>query len=169
MGNCFLGQGLQINGIVFLSPREALPFLEGEAVLVDLRLDREKSGREFKVKTVVRLPFPELTEKLSTLPRDRPLIFGDSVGVNSKEAARLLLERGYESVAVLNGGMIDWQRDRMPTFIDRDEELVGSCTCRPTIPPIVGDGPRGRHDCRRGVPRVGSLRQGSACWHPWRP
>jgi rhodanese-related sulfurtransferase len=108
MGNCFLGHGLQIDGIVFLAPREALPFLEGEAVLVDLRLDREKSGREFQVTTVLALPFPELVAKLSTLPRDRPLIVADSVGVNSKEAARLLMDHGYE----------------------RDEELVGSCTCR---------------------------------------
>ena len=99
-------------------------------MLVDLRLDREKSGREFRVRTVVRLPFPELASNLDTLPRDRPLIFGDSVGENSKAAARLLLERGHPSVAVLNGGMIDWQRDRMPTLVDQDEELVGSCTCR---------------------------------------
>ena len=37
MGTCFAGHGLCINGMLFLSPREALPFLESEAILVDIR------------------------------------------------------------------------------------------------------------------------------------
>ncbi len=130
MSDSFDGHGLRIDGLVFLSPREALPFLEGEAILVDLREGREINGRMFNVKNLIALPYRELANQVAMLPRDRPLILADCVGLNSKEALRFLLEQGYEAVAVLNGGMIDWLGDRLPTVIDRDEELAGSCTCR---------------------------------------
>jgi len=42
--NVFSGHGLLINGLVFLSPKEALPFLEGDAILVDLRSGLGRNG-----------------------------------------------------------------------------------------------------------------------------
>lgn len=130
MGDCFAGRGLRIDGLVHLSPREALPFLEDGAILVDLREGLERNGRGFKVKNLVVLPYRELAAAMDTLPRGTPLILADCVGLKSKDALRYLVEHGYESVASLNGGMVDWQGDGLPTIIDREEELAGSCTCR---------------------------------------
>lgn len=130
MENCFAGHGLLIDGIVFLSAREALPFLEKDAILVDLRDDFEKSGREFQVGNLIALPYSNLLDDFEELPRDRSLILADNVGLRSKDAVRFLKERGYESIASLNGGMVDWAREGMPTAIDRDQELIGECSCK---------------------------------------
>jgi rhodanese-related sulfurtransferase len=131
MSNCLTGHGLYIDDIVFLSPREALPFLEGEAILVDLRPEHERSGREFGVRTVVSLPFEELAGQYEALlPHDRPLILADAAGVHVKKAIRLLQAQGYEEIAALNGGMVDWQGDGLPLCVDRGEQLTGSCTCQ---------------------------------------
>ena len=130
MGDSFAGHGLRIGGLVYLSPREALPFLDDGAILVDLREGLERNGRAFKVKHLVTLPYREFTVAFATLPRDRTLILADCVGLKSKHALRFLVEHGYESVACLNGGMTDWLGDGLPTIIDHEEELTGSCTCR---------------------------------------
>lgn len=128
--NVFDGCGMLINGLVYLSPKEALPFLEADAVLVDLRSGLGRNGREFKVKNVLLLPFAELEVRLDTLPRDRPLVLADYVGLRSKEAAEILKSRGFESIASLRGGMVDWIDAGMPIAYDRDEELTGQCACQ---------------------------------------
>jgi rhodanese-related sulfurtransferase len=130
MSSPFHGQGLLINGVVFLSPREALPLCEAGAVMVDLRLESERNGRAFALPAVIERPYLELAAALDELPRDRPLILADCVGIRSKAAVPLLCEHGFETLAVLNGGMVDWDRDGMPIVLDRDAQLTGSCTCQ---------------------------------------
>jgi rhodanese-related sulfurtransferase len=128
--NCFAGHGLFINGIVFLSPKDALPFLEADAILVDLREGLERNGREFKVNNVILMPHRGFKAEFESLPKDRALILACCVGLESKDGVRFLLAHGYASVASLNGGMIAWEEDGMPTVIDRGEELAGGCACQ---------------------------------------
>jgi rhodanese-related sulfurtransferase len=130
MNNSFSGHGLLIDGFVYLSPTEALPFLEDEAILVDLREGEERNGRSFAVGNVILMPFRSLESEFPSLPKDRPLILADCVGLKSKKGIYLLRDRGYDSLASLIGGMVDWERDGMPTVIDRDEELAGGCACK---------------------------------------
>jgi rhodanese-related sulfurtransferase len=130
LSNQFAKTGLHIDGIDFLLPREAGIFLEGDAILIDLREGLEKNGREFNVKNLISLSYLKLQSEFSSLPKDRPLIVADCVGVHSKEVVRFLLAQGYESVASLIGGMVDWEKDGMPVVVDPDEELTGQCGCR---------------------------------------
>jgi len=130
MNGGFSHYGILIGGIRFLSPQEALALLsERKAVLLDIRDEFEMNGRTFTVPEVIRLAHQRPDEEFLALPKDRPLIVADCVGQLSKDKARLLLAHGYD-VAVLNGGMIDWERSGMPVAIDRDAELVGSCICQ---------------------------------------
>ncbi len=130
MKDYFSGHGILIDGVIFLSPKDALPFLERDAVLVDLRDEFETNGRTFTVPHIIHIAHQQPDAEFLTLPKDRPLILADCVGQESKLRARFLIANGYEAVAVLNGGMIDWERDGMPAAINRDEELVGSCICQ---------------------------------------
>jgi hypothetical protein len=84
MSSPFKGHGLFINGIVFLSPREALPFLMNGAVLVDLRDGLERNGREFSVPCVRLLPWSDFEAQIPTLPKDTPLILADCAGLMAK-------------------------------------------------------------------------------------
>ena len=128
--NSFSGHGLNINGIIFLSPKDALPFLEADAILVDLREGLERNGREFKVNNVILMPHRSFKDEFGSLPKDRSLILACCVGLESRDAVRLLMAHGYTSVASLNGGMIAWEQDGAPTVIDRGEELAGGCACQ---------------------------------------
>lgn len=130
MENAPAGRGMLIDGLVYLSPKEALPFLEAGAILVDLREGEERNGRSFGAGNVILLPFRSLEVDFPSLPKDRLLILADCVGLKSKQGLYFLRDRGYELIASLIGGMVDWEQDGMPTVIDRDEELSGGCACK---------------------------------------
>ncbi len=130
MSCAFDGQGLVIEGLKFLTPEEALAFLEDDAILVDLRDEIWKNGRTFDVKHLISLPYKSLQTEFNTLPQDRLLILADYVGIYSKESIRFLRDKGYFSVASLIGGIVEWVNDGIPTKINHDEELVGGCACQ---------------------------------------
>jgi len=116
--------------LTFLSPQEALPLLLEGAILVDLRDDYYKNGRTFAVPQTISIYYKDFTGKYLELPHDRMLILADYVGLHSKEIGYFLLSHGYDQVASLVGGIVDWEKDGMPTIIDNAEELAGSCVCQ---------------------------------------
>jgi len=127
---CFSSKGLLIAGMIHLSGSEALEVAQNGGLLIDLRAPIETDYKKFDVPEVLYLPAPELKTRLAELPRDRPVIIADSVGLGSKAAVRDLMDRGFDNVANLNGGILDWEHDGMPIIIDQSKKLSGSCTCR---------------------------------------
>lgn len=130
MGNYFQGKGLRIGDIVHLSGSEALEEARKGALFIDLRLTIETDYKKFDVPEVLYLQSEELASRLSEIPRDRPVIVADSVGLKSREVVEFLIKQGYINMANLNGGILDWERDGLPVIIDPDKQLSGSCTCR---------------------------------------
>ena len=45
------------------------------------------------------------------------------------ERLSFLQENGYTNVANLNGGLVDWDKDKLPMKVDKYAELSGSCAC----------------------------------------
>jgi len=37
--------------------------------------------------------------------------------------------KGFENIANMAGGMVEWERDGLPLKIDKTERLSGSCAC----------------------------------------
>jgi rhodanese-related sulfurtransferase len=130
MTDYFKNRGLRIEGMVHISGAEALSEIRNGALLVDLRAPIETDYKKFDVPEVLYIPAPEFNVRQGELPRDRPLIIADSVGLGSKAAVRDLTARGFTNVANLNGGILDWEHDGMPIRIDQSKKLSGSCTCR---------------------------------------
>jgi rhodanese-related sulfurtransferase len=126
----FAGKGLRIAGLVHLSGSEARQAARDGALLVDLRPAIESDYKKFDVPEVRYIPFEEIGDRIAEIPRDRPVIVADSVGLRSKDAVKYLLEQGFTNVANLNGGILDWERDGMPIIVDLNKQLSGSCTCR---------------------------------------
>ena len=88
-------------------------------------------GRTFYTRiNIIYIPRSEFEEQLIKIPKDKPVILADNVGVAGKEIALFLLEQGYTQVACLNGGIIDWTRDNMPLKTDRSYILTGQCACQ---------------------------------------
>jgi rhodanese-related sulfurtransferase len=117
-------------GILKLSPREAKAFLSGGALLVDLREAYETNFRVFEVEEAIYLPWTTFASGFEALPRDRALILADAAGLYGKEAATLLRGSGYSNLAIMVGGMIDWDREGLPVKKDLDFELSGQCACK---------------------------------------
>jgi len=130
MGESFAHQGLFIRGLIHLSPREALADIELGALLVDVREDYMVAMKAFDVPNLHLLPFSRFQADFEELPRDRPLILADAVGLYSREAAAILLARGYAEVASLNGGISSWEDDHLPLRVDPANLLQGGCACQ---------------------------------------
>ena len=130
MGGYIKGKGLVINGMVHLSGKEALEAVGQGALLVDLRPPLESDYKKFAVPEVRYIPFEDIGDRIAEVSRDRPVIVADSVGLRSKKAVEYLLKRGYNNVANLNGGILDWEHDGLPIKVDLSKQLSGSCTCR---------------------------------------
>jgi rhodanese-related sulfurtransferase len=124
----FANQGLLIEGVVHLSPREALAAVQRGAALVDLREVYELETRRFDLPGVVFLPSSGLASGFERLPKEQPLVLADSVGLRSKEALLWLRTRGFGQLANLNGGIVDWERDGLP--LDVVGHWVGGCVCK---------------------------------------
>jgi rhodanese-related sulfurtransferase len=122
--------GMLINGMRYVYGRDALELLNNGAVLVDLRDEFLKNGRFYAVPHIISISHKIIRSEFETLPKDKILILADYVGLISKDIAEFLKSNGFELIMVLTGGIIDWERDNMPISIDKDCELVGSCTCQ---------------------------------------
>lgn len=130
MKDFFHGKGLRIAGVTHLSGAEALELATGGALLVDLRPAIESDYKKFAVPEVIYMTLEEIGDRIAEIPRDRPVIVADSVGLRSKDAVKQLMELGFTNVANLNGGILDWEHDGLPIIVDQRKQLSGSCTCR---------------------------------------
>lgn len=121
--------GTLVNGLRFVTPREAQDVVAQGALLVDLRADELVEMKEFGVPEWIHIPHPELAGRLDEVPRDRPLLLTDTSGVYLRAAAQVLRDQGFERILGLNGGMLAWDQEGFPVRTDADSLLHGECAC----------------------------------------
>jgi SulP family sulfate permease len=85
-------------------------------LVVDVREPREYERGH--VPQARLMPLPSLLSPALDLPRDQPLILVCRGGRRSTRAACLLQGRGYDNVAVLEGGMLAWERAGLLEAVD---------------------------------------------------
>jgi rhodanese-related sulfurtransferase len=129
MKNFFEEFGFIINDIRHLSAREAFDAIVKGAILVDIREDYLTDMQTFKVDNYIICPLSNFDENISALPKDKPLIVADATGLKSKVVVKKLIDSGFDAVANLAGGILDWGRDGFPVEKDPNEQLSGQCPC----------------------------------------
>jgi len=129
MTNLFHNCKLQIDGIPYVLPSEAMNLIQQGAVLVDMREEVETDIKSFNVDSLIYLSHEYFDKNWNTLPLDKPLILSDSVGIWSKKAVSTLQALGYHDVASLAGGFNDWDKDGFPVKSGRCQPLNGPCLC----------------------------------------
>jgi rhodanese-related sulfurtransferase len=122
--------GFFAHGVLNLTPRESFELCEKGAIIVDVREEYMNAVKMFKVEKTLCLPFSELEKHYHELPADTPLIFADAVGLKSREGVLFMNANGYENVANMAGGIIDWEKDGLPLTTDTSKRLSGSCMCQ---------------------------------------
>jgi rhodanese-related sulfurtransferase len=96
------------------SPREAYAAYVLGSVLVDVRDDKPTDAKTADVKRMVTLPFSELDQRFGELPANRPVVLLSRIGIKGKQAAKFLLEKGYQDVATVDGGLTAWEEEGLP-------------------------------------------------------
>jgi rhodanese-related sulfurtransferase len=117
-------------GILNVSPCEAFNLCIKGAAIVDVREEYLNNFKNFDVPLVLYFPITKLVNSFSELPQDKYLIFADTVGLRSKEAVVFLKDKGYDKIANMAGGIVDWERDGLPIKTNIEERLSGSCMCQ---------------------------------------
>jgi len=115
--------------IIHISGEETIQLIHRGAILVDVRKEYEL-GRLFEIEQIIYCPYKEIGDHLTELPKDKPLIIADAVGIRSKEVCQMLLENGFEDIYNLAGGIVDWERMGYPVSKDKSKILTGSCMCQ---------------------------------------
>lgn len=100
--------------VPLLSAAELRAALDGPdpPTVVDVR--RPTEGRFGGLPRAVRIPFPDLPDRLRDLPAGRPVVVVDRSGMDARRAAALLVARGL-SAAALEGGLDEYARLEDPT------------------------------------------------------
>ncbi len=122
--------GFFTNGVLNLTPKESLSLCERGAAIVDVREEYINAFKMFKVEKLFYLPFSQIEQLYEQLPQDTPLIFADAVGLKSRESVLFMTAHGYENVANMVGGIVDWEKDGLPINMDLTARLSGSCMCQ---------------------------------------
>ena len=127
----FLKHGFISSGFLNLSATEAYKeAYENDAVILDVRELRLIGYKRFDVPKVIYIPYSSLDQSYMSLPVDIPVIVADSVGLRSREAMKFLLSKGFNNMANLAGGIVEWERDGLPIKKDIAEQLDGACVCQ---------------------------------------
>lgn len=126
----FSSLGFISSGFFNLTSKEAYNEAINTAFIVDVREEFLIGYKRFDVPSVIYIPFSQLKNRVSELPLNHPLIIADTVGLHSNEAMNILLSKGFENIANLAGGILEWERDNLPLIINRKEQLSGACMCQ---------------------------------------
>ncbi|MDA3780442.1 MAG: rhodanese-like domain-containing protein [Bacteroidales bacterium] len=129
MNDFFKNKGFVSSGILHVSPKEASELCQQGAIIVDVCEDYMGRFKMFDVEELIFCPKSILEDSYLDLPKNKPLIFADAVGLRSKEAVLFLKDQGFENIANMAGGMVEWERKLLPVKIDKSEHLTGSCMC----------------------------------------
>jgi len=130
MDSLFDNYGFMSSGILNVTPRQAFELCQKGVVIVDVREENLRGFKTFDVPELLFLPNSKIKEEFQNLKKCSYLIFADTVGLRSKEAVIYLKENGFENIANMAGGIVDWERDGFPVKMNVEERLSGSCMCQ---------------------------------------
>ncbi|MBC8146792.1 MAG: rhodanese-like domain-containing protein [Bacteroidetes bacterium] len=122
--------GFISGGILNISPKEAFELSKSGFILIDVREEYLNSFKIPDIDNVLYFPKSNIDKDYLNLPESKKLIFFDSVGIRSKEVVLFLKEKGFENIVNMVGGIVDWEKDKLPMKTNIEERLTGSCMCQ---------------------------------------
>ena len=97
-----------------ISPQEATALIKERrnVYLLDVRTPGEY--QQMRLADAHLIPIDQLTQRLSELPADRPILVYCAVGSRSSQVFNFLARRGYSEVYNLDGGIYAWAQRGYP-------------------------------------------------------
>ena len=100
-------------GLLEIDPEWVAEHLDDVCVL-DVRDREERGDGRGSIAGAQWIPLGELEDRLAEVPRDRPVVPVCHAGMRSGQATVILRKAGFARVANLHGGMVLWNRARLP-------------------------------------------------------
>jgi len=109
-------------GVPFVEPKAVHDLMAGgmELVIIDVRTKEEFNGPLGHAPGALNLAGMELDNRLAAADKqldslkDAPIFIACRTQNRSPRAARLLTKAGFTQVAIINGGMIKWNKQDLP-------------------------------------------------------
>lgn len=86
----------------------------GNGIILDVRTLAEAQQGHIPDAVVIDIYQRDFEEKIKSLPQDKEIYVYCTVGARSRQAANILQKNRFEKVYNLEGGIIDWARNRYP-------------------------------------------------------
>ena len=119
-----------IKGVNHISPKDAYSIRFEDVLFVDIRESDFFAYKKIDVPNTVFIEYNEIISRFEELPKDKLIIIVDSSGNKSRIIVEKAVELGYANFINLIGGVLEWDKDKMPLIVNLDEELHGQCACR---------------------------------------
>lgn len=84
--------------------------------LVDVRTKEEYS--QVHLGGAALIPVDEIKNRLTEIPKDKPVIVYCKSGARSMQAANILVSNGFKAVYNMTGGIEEWQKEGYPVVKD---------------------------------------------------
>lgn len=104
---------LSYGGIPEIAPEWVAANRDGVHIL-DVREPAEFAGALGRLEGSQSVPLGDLRERLEDVPKDRPVVTVCQSGKRSGMAALILKNAGWEEVANIQGGLLEWHRLSLP-------------------------------------------------------
>ena len=109
-------------GIPFIDPQQVKTKMDIDEgfLILDVRTEREFTGKIGHVPGAVNLPLSELKGRMAELGeelepyKNQPVCIMCRSENRSPKAAKLLKAAGFTNLSVMKGGMMSWRRDKLP-------------------------------------------------------
>lgn len=108
-----------------VSAEKAMAMAREGTLIIDVRDPDELVAIAYDAPGVVNIPLGELSERLSEIPKDVPVIIACRSGSRSAEATEQLRTLGYTNTLTLSGGLYAWQEAGLP--VKKAESKAACC------------------------------------------
>ncbi|MBY3621811.1 rhodanese-like domain-containing protein [Acinetobacter sp. CUI P1] len=95
-----------VKGLRALTPEQFQSEAKGNKVIDVREIHEYKRGH---IKGAVNIPLSQLQQHIDEIPKDCKVLVYCQSGMRSKQAAKILVRKGFSSVAELRGGMMSWK------------------------------------------------------------
>ena len=87
---------------------------DNPGIYLDVRTQAEFNQSKIPNALLADIYLTDFESKIQRLPRDQAIYVYCTVGARSMQAARILQKNGFEKIYNLDGGIMDWARNRYP-------------------------------------------------------
>jgi len=98
-----------------INPRDVQSAVKGGSIFVDVREPYEIDEVSYNIDNQKQIPLGEIQTRMSELPKDASIIIGCRSGGRSMQACQFLAMNDYRNVKNLQGGIMGWVDNGLPT------------------------------------------------------